>query len=166
MFKGAHMVQAVGKFYQDDTDVIDHRQHHFAQILGLLFLACGEVNLADFSDAFDDVGDLFAKLFANVNDRDRRVFDRVVEQSGGDGHRIHFHFGQDLRNAEGVDKVGLAGSPGLTGMIFLGELVGSADQLKIVAGPVGTHGAQQLPELCHREGGGRDLFAQGRHDGL
>ena len=136
---------------QDDADVVDHGQHHFAQVLGLLFLAGGEVNLADLGDALDDVRHLLAKLLADVNDGDGSVLDRVVQQTGGDGHRVHLHFGQNLRDSEGMDQVGFAGGAGLTGVMFLGELVGFAHQFQIVAGPVGTHGAQQLAELGHRE---------------
>src|SRR5580692_2174040 len=65
-----------------------------------------------------------------------------------------------------MNQIGLARGAALTGVIFLGEFVGSAHQFQVVAGAVGTHGAQQLPELGHREGGGRDLFAQRRHNGL
>jgi hypothetical protein len=57
-------------------------------------LARGEVDFADFGDAFDDVGDLLAEFLANVDDGDGSVFDRVVEQAGGDGDRVHLHLGQ------------------------------------------------------------------------
>src|SRR5277367_1521069 len=65
-----------------------------------------------------------------------------------------------------MDEIRLARSAALAGMIFLGVLVGFPHQLQIVGGAVGPHSAQQLAELGHREGGGRDLFAQGRHNGL
>ena len=166
MFESAHVVQTVRKLNQDDANVIDHGQHHLAKVLGLLLLASGEVDLADLGHSFDDVGHLLAKLFADVDNGDRSVFDRVVQQTGGNGHRIHLHLRQNLRDSEGMNQIGFAGGAGLAGMMFLGELVGFAHQFQIVAGPVGAKSAQQFPELGHREGGGRDLFAQRRHAGL
>src|SRR5580658_8230854 len=61
VFERAHVVQAVGQLDQNHTDVVDHGQHHLAQVFGLLLLARGEVNFADLGDAFDDVGNLLAE---------------------------------------------------------------------------------------------------------
>src|SRR6202043_3548203 len=91
MLQGAHVVQAVGEFDEHHADVIDHGQHHLAQVFGLGFFAGGEVNLADLGNAFDDVCDLLAEFLANVDDGDGGVFDGVVQKSGGDGDRVHFH---------------------------------------------------------------------------
>ena len=71
-----------------------------ASIILRRFSACcssrvSEINLADLGDAFDDVGYLLAELLADVNDGDRSVLDRVVQQAGGDGHRVHLHFGRE-----------------------------------------------------------------------
>ena len=85
MFERAHVVQSVGEFDEYDADVIDHGEHHLAQVFSLRFLARGEIDLADLGDAFDDVRDLLTKFFADVDDGDRGVFDGVVEQAGGDG---------------------------------------------------------------------------------
>ena len=79
MLERAHVVQAIGELNEDDANVVDHRQHHLSQILGLLFLTRGEVNLADLGNALDDMRDLLAKLFANVNNRDRGVLNRVMQ---------------------------------------------------------------------------------------
>ena len=62
-----------------------------------------------------------------------------------------------------MNQVGLAGGAALAGMVFLGKLVGLADEFQVVVGPVGPHSAHQLTELGHREDIGRELLAQGRH---
>ena len=95
VLEGAHVVQPVGKFDEHDADVIDHGKHHLAQIFCLLLFLRGEVNLADFRDAFNDVRDLFTKFFSYVDDGDRSVFDGIVQQAGGDGDGVHLHLGQD-----------------------------------------------------------------------
>jgi hypothetical protein len=41
-----HVVQTVGEFDQDNANVRYHRQHHFADILGLLRLISGEIDVS------------------------------------------------------------------------------------------------------------------------
>ena len=48
-----HVVGAVGELDQDDADVARHREDHLAEVLRLLLLAAGEVDLADLGDAVD-----------------------------------------------------------------------------------------------------------------
>ena len=103
----AHVVQAIGELDEHHADVVDHGEHHLAQVFGLLLFARGEVNFADLGDALDDVGDLLAEFLADVDDGDGRVFDRIVKKTGGDGDRVHFHFGKNEGHFEGMDEVGL-----------------------------------------------------------
>ena len=104
-----HVVQAVGQLDQHDADVVHHGQHHLAQVFRLLLFAGGKINLADLGDAFDNVRDLLAELLANIDNRDRRVFHRVVQQPGGDRHRIHLHFRQHQRHFQRMHQIRLAG---------------------------------------------------------
>ena len=92
--QGAHVVQAVGQLDQDDADVVHHGQHHLAHVFGLRFFGRGEIDLADLGDAFDDVGDLLAEFGLDLVDGDGGVFDRVVQQAGGDGRGVEPHLGQ------------------------------------------------------------------------
>ena len=164
MFEGTHVVQAVGELDEDDADVVDHGQHHFAEVLGLRFFPGGEIDFADLGDAFDDVRDLFAELLADFNGGDRGVFDGVVEQAGGDGNGIHFHVGEHVADLERMHQVGLARGAGLSGVVLLGEFVGLLDQVEVVVGTVLAQLPHQLAEAGHRQHVGRDLLAQRRHD--
>ena len=166
MLQGAHVVQAVGQFDEHHADIVHHGEHHLAQVLGLLLFLGGEINFADLGNAFDDMGDLLAKLLADVDDGDRGVFDRIVEQPGGDGDRVHLHFRQHQGNFEGMDQVGLARGAALAGMDSQGVVVGFLDDFQIFGGPVGLHALHQVTELRDREDIGRDLLAQSRHGGL
>ena len=156
-------MQPVGQLDEHYADVIDHGQHHLAQILGLLLFACCEINFADFSYAFDDVSNLLSEFFANVDDSDRSVFDRIVQQAGGHCDRIHFHFGEDERNFQRMDKVRLSGGPALTFMIFQRIIVGFLDDGEIVLRTILLHPLHQIAELGQGKSGGRDLLAQARH---
>ena len=166
VFEGSHVVQSVGQLDQNHPDVVDHGEHHLAQIFGLRFFSSGKIYFADLGDALDDVGNLLAELFANVDDGDGSIFDGIVKQPGGNGHRIHLHLSQNQRHFEGMDKVGLARSAGLAIMILQGIFVGFFYNRQIVVRTVFLNPLHQLTKLGERKSGGRDLLAQARHVGL
>ena len=68
----------------------------------------GEIDFADLGDAFDDVGDLLAKLGVNLVDGDGGVFHRVVQQAGGDGGGVEAHLGQHGGYFQRMHQVRLA----------------------------------------------------------
>ena len=109
-----HVVLAIGELDEDDADVVDHRQQHLAEVLGLAGLARGERDRPDLGDALDDVGDFRPEQLLDPADGGEGVLDHVVEQAGGDGHDVQPHVGQQAGHFEGVDEVGLArnGGPG------------------------------------------------------
>src|SRR6267143_1556076 len=161
-----HNMRTVRQLDQDDANVIDHGEHHLAQVLGLLLFLGGEVDLADLGDTFDDMRNLLAELLADVDDGDRSIFDRVVEQPSRYRNRIHLHLGEDQRDFQGMHEIGLAGGAALSGVMFQGVVVGFLDQFQIVQRPVGLHGLHQVAKLRDREDIGCDLLAQCRHAGL
>jgi len=63
MLKRPHVVQAVSEFDEDDADVVHHRQHHLAKVLGLGFFGGREIDFADLRHAFDNVGNLLAEFW-------------------------------------------------------------------------------------------------------
>ena len=105
----AHVVQAVGELDDDHAHVGDHGEQHLADVLGLVVFAVGELDLVELGDAFDDVRDLLAEALGDLGGGDVGVFDGVVQQAGGDGGGVHLQFGEDLRDFERMDDVGLAG---------------------------------------------------------
>ena len=126
-----HVVQAVGELDQDHADVVDHRQEHLAEALGLPFLTRRELQGAQFGDALDDVGHVLPEQFANFRDRVGRVLDDVVEETGGDRHGVQAEVGQDVGHLQGVDEVGLAGPPGLALVLVGRKHVCPPEQLRI-----------------------------------
>ena len=106
--QGAHVVQPVGQLDQDDADVVHHRQQHLAEVLGLPLLARGEPDRADLGDPFDDMGHFGAEELADPVDGGQRVFDDVVQQPGGDRHRVELHVRQKVRNSKRMNQIRLA----------------------------------------------------------
>ena len=132
----AHVVQAVGELDDDHADIGDHGEQHFADVLRLMVFAIGKLDLVQLGDAFDDVRDLLAEEFFNLLGGDIGVFDRIVQQTGGDGGRVHLEFGEDEADLQRMDGVRLARGALLAFVLGQAEGPGFADDFQIVAGPV------------------------------
>ena len=138
VFQGAHIVQPVGQLDQHHAHIGDHGQQHLAHIFRLAVLAIGKLNFVDIGDAFDDARNLRAEAGLNLLVGGGRVLDRVVQQAGGDGGRVHSHIRQHLGHLQRVDDVRLARGPHLPFMMADAELPGLADQGNVIAGAVGV----------------------------
>src|SRR6186713_1282084 len=73
----AHVVQAIGKFYQNHPDVLRKRKKHFPKILGLLGSTIFKYS-SDFRKAIDDAGDFFSKHPLDIDELDVGIFDNIV----------------------------------------------------------------------------------------
>ena len=93
MFQGAHVVETIGEFDEHHANIGDHGEEHFSDVFRLAILAIGKLDLVDFGDAVDDVGNLFAEGFSNFAAGHGGIFDCIVKQAGGNGGRIQLHFG-------------------------------------------------------------------------
>ena len=147
--QGPHVVQPVGQLDEDDADVIDHRQQHLAEVLGLSFLARREPNGANLGHAFDDMGDLGTEQLTNPVDGRQRVFDDVVKQAGGDRHRVELHVRQKVRNRKRMNQIRLARMADLAAVLERREHVGPAQELDVGVGAVGPDFFKQIFEADH-----------------
>ena len=158
-----HVVQAVGQLDEDDADVIDHRQQHLAEVLGLPLLARREADGADLRHAFDDVGDFRAEELLDALDGRQRVFDDVVEQAGGDGHDVELHVGEEVGNRQGMDQIRLSRVADLSPVLEGREDVGPPEQLDVGVRAVGPDLFEQIFEANH---GIRCLSLSSRRQGV
>jgi len=105
-------VQAVGELDQDDADVVDHRQEHLAQILGLggLFTAgqaglvgfAGPRDLTEFGDAVDQRRNPQAEFVRQFVERDPAILDHIVKQRSGNHVAVEAH---SRKNDGNLDRV-------------------------------------------------------------
>ena len=144
-----HVVEAIGELHEDDADVVDHRQQHLAEVLRLPLLARRERDGADLGDPLDDVRHLGAEVLLNLLDGGQGVFDDVVQQPGGDGHRIEPHVGEDAGHLERMHQVGLPRMPDLSLVLQRGEHVGPAKELAFLVGGVGSDPLEKVFESDH-----------------
>ena len=150
--EGAHVVQAVGQLDDDDADVVDHRQQHLAEALGLPVFGGEEVELAQLGDAVDAARHFLAEAFPDLVEGDAGVFHDVVQQAGLDADHIHAHVGQDVGDHERMHHVRLAGVAQLAFVMFGGEAEGFFDRGEIVFGAVFANLGFQFDERAARSG--------------
>ena len=131
MVQRPHVVQPVGELHQDHPDVVDHRQQHLAEVLGLPLLARRELNRSEFGDPFDHVRDVDAEQLLDPLDWRLGVFDDVVEQARGDRDDVQLHVGELVGDLERVHQVGLAGMADLSLVLERGKDVRPPQQLDV-----------------------------------
>ena len=139
-------METVGELDEHDPDVVDHGQHHFAEVFSLLFFAGSEVDFADLGDAFHQVRDLLSEFLADVDDGDGKCLPRSREAGPRRSRRrrVSCPRGPWLLPA---DEPGKARRRRGTGrMVLQGEIVGAADDLQIVVGTVSTDRLDEVTE--------------------
>ena len=132
----AHVVQSIGELDENDPHVLGHCQQHLAETLRLALLGRSVVELADFCQTVNEVGDLGAEVFFDVLDRRLGIFNGVVQQAGGDTDRVELEFGEDVGDFERVDQIRFARLANLAAVLAGREQVGAAQQVLIRAGMV------------------------------
>ena len=75
----------------------------------------------------------FPEFSLDVLDGDGGVFDDVVDQPAGDGHRIELQVDEDLRDFDAVGDVVLARQPLLPLVGALAEAIGAQERLVVEA---------------------------------
>ena len=142
-------MQPIRELHEDDADVVDHREQHLPEVLGLALFTRRERNGADFGDPLDDVRHLGSEVLLDFFDRRQGVFDDVVQQAGGDRDRIEPHVGQNAGHLEGVHEVGLPGMPDLALVLEGREHVGPAKELAFLVRGVGPYPLEKVLKSNH-----------------
>ena len=75
--------------------------------LRLALLGGRKADGADLGDPGDHMRHFRPEMLLDLLDARQGVFDDVVQQTGGNRHRVEPHVGQDARHLEGVDQIGL-----------------------------------------------------------
>jgi hypothetical protein len=141
--------EPVGELHQDHPDVVDHRQQHLAEVLGLALLARREGDRADLGHPFDDVRDLGAEQLADPVDRRQGFFHDVVEQPGRDGDRVQLHIGEEIGDRQGMDEVWLPRMAHLPPVLERGKDVGAPEQLDVGIRAVSPDLFEKILETNH-----------------
>ncbi len=162
----AHVMQAVGQLNDDYADIGDHGQQHLADVLRLMVFAVGELDLVEFRDPLDDVRHLLAEALLDLFGGHIGVFDRVMQQAGGNRRRIHLQLRQHQRDLQRMPRIGIARGALLAFMLLQAEGPRMTDDLQVVARPVPMDFRDQAGELgIHlvdgRRAGSRKMACRG-----
>ena len=149
--EGAHVVEAVGEFDEQDTDVLAHGQDELAEVLSLFGAVGLELEAGEFGDAVDEAADGGAEHLVELGAGDAGVFDHIVQQGGDDAGGIEAVAGEDVGDREGVGDVGVAVLAALAAVGLRGEDIGGVDFGDIGGRVVGADFFGQL-ELANRIG--------------
>jgi hypothetical protein len=144
--EGLHVVKAVGQLDEDDTNVLDHCQHHLAKALGLGFRPAAELDLVELADAVDEPGNLRAELLLDLLERCLGVLDDVVQYRGCDCLRVHVHVRKLLRHGDRVRNIRFTGLAGLPIVCGGAEFISAHDRRDLLLGEVGFERFDQLPQ--------------------
>ena len=89
----AHIVQPIGKFDQQHTDIVGNRQQEFPQVFGRPLILGLRLDFRKLGDAIDQPRDFGSEPIFNVLDRGQRVFHGIVQKRGDDGVFVHLQLG-------------------------------------------------------------------------
>ena len=115
----AHVVHPVGELDHDHADVAHHREQHLAEALRLRLGAVFELDLVEFADAIDEIGDHLTEHGDDLGLGRGRVLDDVVQDRGDQRIGIEVQVGEDVGDRNGVRDIRLAREP-LLALVALG----------------------------------------------
>ena len=127
----AHVVRAVGQFDEDDPHIARHRQQHFAERLGLVFLPRREVQLVQFGQAVHQLGDRRAEALDQLDLGDAAIFQCVMQERGHQRLGVEFPVSALGGDSNRMGDVGFAAVAYLSQMGFVGKFVGLANPLDV-----------------------------------
>ena len=82
IFEGTHIVQTVGEFDNDDSQIFGDRHKELAEVLRLRLFAVGKLQFVEFCDALDQFEDFVAELRGELLGGNLGVLQNVVQESG------------------------------------------------------------------------------------
>ena len=86
-------MKPVSQLYKHNADVGDHSKNHLSNVFGLLFLFGKIADVRDLGESIDKVGYFFAKIGFDRIEIDKRIFNDVVQKSGGYADLVEAHTG-------------------------------------------------------------------------
>ena len=143
--EGTHVVEAVGELDQEDTDVLAHGEHEFAEVLGLLGAVGLEFEPGQLGDAVDEAADDRAEAAVDLGAGYPGILDDMscrsaVTMRGG----VETVAGQDVSHGEGVGDVGVAVFSGLLAVRLHCEHISGVEHVRVGARIVGPNLLGQL----------------------
>ena len=121
--QGSHIVQTVGDFDQDYTDIVTHGKQQLTEVFRLRRSLFPENTTGYLSQPIYNLGNLRTKHITDILYGIFRIFHYIVEQSRTNRSRPQSHFtANNPCNGNGVHDIGFAGPPFHAGMRLIGKV--------------------------------------------
>ena len=117
-------MQAVGKFDDDNANVLGHGEEHLAQREGLLLVHAVDFDVGKLGHAVDELCHGFAKQTRNIGERGLGVLDGIVQQRGAHHVAVHLEVCQNDSHLDRMVDVHLTRAPLLVAMLLGSKAVG------------------------------------------
>jgi hypothetical protein len=141
---GAHVVQTVGDFDQDDPDVLGHGDKHFPQIFHLLVFLGGILNPGQLADPVHQIRHGGTEQLGDFLVGGGGILNAVVHQGGLNGLGVQLQLlRHNLRHSQRMNDIGLAALALLTLMVLLRVSKGTLNPVKVGTGVIGADGVLQ-----------------------
>ena len=75
-----HIMQAVSKFNEHDSNILCGREHDFSDILRSVVNGTREFYLLNFGQTFDKLGNFFTEFFTHFLKRSECVLDDIMQK--------------------------------------------------------------------------------------
>ncbi len=121
--EGPHVVEAVGEFDHQHTEISGHGHEHLAHSGRLLGLPGVEPDPLELRDPIDDCRDVRSELRLNLREAQLGVFYRVMQKGGRQRDLVESDLSNDSCDGERVVDVALSARPGLSPVGVRGNAV-------------------------------------------
>ena len=105
VFERPHVVKAVGKFHDDDAQVLRKCHEELAEVLRLRLFAVGELQFVEFRDALDEFENFLPEFRGELFRRDGRVFEHVVQERGDDRGTVKPEIRKNFHDGARVNEI-------------------------------------------------------------
>ena len=113
-------MKAVGKFYDDNANIVRHGEKHATIILKLPFLFRLKFDAGKFRHAANEHSHLFAEHVLNVLDCVARILNNIMQKRGGNRRIVDVHFRQNICHVQRVNNVRFSRFTRLSGVSAFG----------------------------------------------
>ena len=143
--EGAHIVESVGDFHQDDANVVAHCEENLLERLCLHRSTVTQDTTAHFRDTFHDISHLLPEEIGDIFARIVGILHHIVQQGRTNGGRSHAHLlTHHLRHGNGVEDVQLSASASHTAVGSFRKVERFGDHLHFFAMAGGKIGVEQV----------------------
>ena len=119
-----HVVQAVGKFDDDDTDVLGHGEEHLAQRKRLFLVHAIDFDVGELGHAVDKLSHRLAEQARDIGKRGLGILDGIVQQRSAHYVTVHLEISQNNGHLDRMVDVHLARAALLVAVLLGGKAVG------------------------------------------